>query len=89
MERGEFNHLFGEFIKSKRKSLGWTQNDLAIKINNDYQNISRLERGEINPSIHWISELAQGFGTTLGELMIEFDAFVINKSTPSSKSHSC
>ncbi|AEA42685.1 helix-turn-helix domain-containing protein [Fluviicola taffensis] len=78
MDKNEFDSLFGEFIKQKRKSLNWTQNDLAEKINNDFQNISRLERGEVSPSIFWISELAKGFGCSLGELMTEFDAFVSN-----------
>jgi len=84
MDRDVFNRLFGEFVKHKRKSNNWTQNDLAEKINNDFQNISRLERGEINPSIHWISQLAEGFGISLGELMTEFDSFVhLKKKKPS------
>jgi transcriptional regulator with XRE-family HTH domain len=76
MNKEEFDNLFGEFIKHKRKSKNWTQNDLAEKINNDFQNISRLERGEVSPSVFWISELANGFECTLGELMTEFDEFV-------------
>ncbi|MGV3609848.1 MAG: helix-turn-helix domain-containing protein [Fluviicola sp.] len=86
MDKGEFNELFGQFIKVKRKSMNWTQNDLAERINNDFQNISRLERGEINPSIHWISELAKAFGSSLGELLTEFDAFTIKQSIPSERS---
>lgn len=85
MERDVFNNLFGEFVRHKRKSKGWTQNDLAERINNDFQNISRLERGEINPSIHWISQLAEGFETTLGGLMTEFDSFVHAKKKEPSK----
>lgn len=87
MNKEEFDRLFGQFIKHKRKSLNWTQNDLAEKINNDFQNISRLERGEVSPSVFWINELAKGFGTTLGELMTEFEAFSMLKRKPSSKSH--
>ena len=86
MEREEFNKLFGEFVKDKRKSeKNWTQNDLAERINNDFQNISRLERGEINPSIHWISTLAEGFGTTLSQLMVDFELFVANKQKQHSR----
>lgn len=80
MDKGNFNKLFGQFIREKRMSVKWTQNDLAEKLNNDFQNISRLERGEINPSIHWINELANGFNLTLGELMTEFDDFVSDQS---------
>lgn len=82
MEKAEFDRLFGEFIKQKRKAFNWTQTDLAVKINNDFQNISRLERGEVSPSVFWINELAKGFNCTLGQLMTEFDAF---QKEPSNK----
>lgn len=85
MEKEEFNGLFGEFVRHKRKELGWKQETLADNVGVDFQSISRLERGEINPSIHWISELAKGFKTTLGELMTEFDQFVIKKSKEPSR----
>lgn len=88
MEKDEFNLIFGEFVRHKRKSNSWTQNDLAERINNDFQNVSRLERGDINPSFYWISILAKGFETTLGELMTEFDQFVKQKSKePSRQEH--
>ncbi|WP_430405376.1 helix-turn-helix domain-containing protein [Fluviicola sp.] len=79
MDKNEFDSLFGEFIKHKRKFKNWTQNDVAEKINNDFQNVSRLERGAVSPSLFWISELAKGFGCTLGELMAEFDEFTIKQ----------
>lgn len=88
MNKEAFDQLFGEFIREKRKSMNWTQNDLAEKIENDFQNISRLERGEVSPSVYWISTLAIGFGCSLGELMTEFDAFVTKKQKePSHKTH--
>lgn len=85
MNKGEFDSLFGEFIKHMRKSKNWTQNDLAEKINNDFQNISRLERGEVSPSVFWINELARGFGITLGQLMTQFDIFVATKAKEPSR----
>lgn len=88
MERETFNRLFGEFVQHKRKiEKGWTQNDLAEKINNDFQNVSRLERGEINPSIHWVSILANGFELKLSELMKEFEYFVDAKEKMSAGIH--
>lgn len=88
MNKDEFDGLFGEFVRHKRKLKNWTQADLAGKINNDFQNISRLERGEVGPSLFWINELSAAFGDNLGEFMTEFDAFVAEKQKePSSKSH--
>lgn len=84
MNKDEFDSLFGEFIKHKRKFKNWTQNDVAEKINNDFQNVSRLERGAVSPSLFWIHELAKGFGCTLGELMTEFDAYVVARKTTKS-----
>lgn len=84
MNKEEFDSLFGEFIKHKRKFKNWTQNDVAEKINNDFQNVSRLERGAVSPSLFWINELAKGFGCTLGELMSEFDAYAADRKNQSS-----
>jgi putative transcriptional regulator len=88
MEKGEFDKLFGEFVLHKRESLKWTQNDLAERINSEFQNISRLERGKVSPSLYWLNTLAKGFETTLGELMSEFDLFVKQKlKEPSRQKH--
>jgi ribosome-binding protein aMBF1 (putative translation factor) len=76
MEKSEFNIAFGQFIKNKRQVLNWSQIDLASKIGNNPQNISRIERGEINPTIFWTTKLAQVFNCLTSELIKEFEDFV-------------
>lgn len=75
MSKDEFNRLFGEFIRKKRLSKAWTQNDLADKINNDFQNISRLERGLISPTLYWLTGLAKAFEQPLSDMIQEFERF--------------
>ncbi|WP_313628717.1 helix-turn-helix transcriptional regulator [Enterococcus italicus] len=43
-----------------RKSVGLTQKQLAQKIGKPQSTISRVETGELNPSIELVIELAQG-----------------------------
>jgi len=45
------------YVNSKRLEFKWSQADLATKIGNNYQNISRLERGEISPTLFWCYKL--------------------------------
>ncbi|MDP1801749.1 MAG: helix-turn-helix transcriptional regulator [Bacteroidota bacterium] len=66
-----FDKQFGQFIKKKRLDFDWSQADLAAKIGNNYQNISRLERGEISPTLFWCYKLADAFEIDLTELIKE------------------
>ena len=68
----DFNNKFGTFVKLKRKELALSQSQLAAKLNNSAQNISRLERGEINPTLYWCTLLSKAFDVRLDELIIEF-----------------
>lgn len=61
MEKAEFNKKLGLFIKKKRLQKKWTQEMLADKMGNNYQNISRIERGELCPTLFWCSKLAEAF----------------------------
>ena len=67
----QFDRQFGQYVKKKRIKLGLTQADLASKLGNDYQNISRMERGEITPTIFWCYKLANAFDIDLSELIKE------------------
>jgi len=60
------------YVKSKRLEFKWSQADLATKIGNNYQNISRLERGEISPTLFWCYKLADAFEINLADLIKEF-----------------
>ncbi|MBS1596095.1 MAG: helix-turn-helix transcriptional regulator [Bacteroidetes bacterium] len=63
----------GARIKELRKAKGMTQNELANAVDMDYQNISRLERGEKNAVYLTIKEIARGLGVSMAELLEGLD----------------
>lgn len=79
MEKLEFNKAFGQFLKEKRIERGWSQVDLASELGNNFQNISRIERGELTPTIFWIQKLAKSFDCKPSELLDEFEKKILNK----------
>lgn len=58
----------GKKISSRRKILGWTQADLAERIDVDPESISRFERGVLLPSLPTLATIAQELGTSIGAL---------------------
>lgn len=60
--------LIEEIIK-KRIDLGLTQAELAKKLGTKQSAISRLERGNYNPTVLFLRNLAEAFGS---ELRISF-----------------
>jgi transcriptional regulator with XRE-family HTH domain len=76
MEKQRYNILFGEFVKFKRAQKNMSQSDLADLMGNNFQNISRLERGLITPTLFWVQNLAEAFELKLSDLVIEFEMFV-------------
>lgn len=73
MNKSEYNKTFGLFLKQKRVSKNWSQTDLASKLENNSQNISRIERGELTPTIFWIEKLAKAFEVKTSQLISEFE----------------
>jgi ribosome-binding protein aMBF1 (putative translation factor) len=67
----QFDKQFGSFVKKKREEMGWTQPELASRVENNFQNISRIERGEITPTLFWCYKLAQAFEMELPDLLKE------------------
>lgn len=63
-----FTKQFGQFVKKKRLERNWSQAELASKLENNYQNISRMERGEVNPTLLWCFKLAIAFEMDLADL---------------------
>ena len=76
MEKQRYNILFGEFVRFKRAKKNMSQSDLADLMGNNFQNISRLERGLITPTLFWVQNLAEAFEIKLSDLIIEFEMFV-------------
>lgn len=60
---------FGAFISELRKKRGWTQLELAQKLNVTDKAVSKWERGVGFPDIKLIEPLADAFGVSLLEIM--------------------
>lgn len=76
MDKAKFNKKFGLFVAKKRINLGLTQSDLASMLGNNAQNISRLERGEVSPTLYWLKNLSEAFDVKLTQLIEEFESSV-------------
>jgi transcriptional regulator with XRE-family HTH domain len=70
-ELGEVTMPIGEQIKDLRKERGWSQTDLAAKINGDAGQISRYENGKITPSVEAIVKFAELFDVSVDYLLVE------------------
>ena len=70
-ERGGLmdNQKFGQFISSLRKEKGWTQLELAEKLNVTDKAVSKWERGIGFPDIKMIEPLAEVLGVSILEIM--------------------
>jgi len=61
----------GERIKLLRKERGWSQDELAQKIDSDARQISRYENGKIVPSVEAVIRLAQTLDVSIDYLLLE------------------
>lgn len=61
--------MLGENIKSLRTALGWSQVDLAKKLNITKQTVSNWENENIQPSIEMLVRLSKIFGVTTDHLL--------------------
>jgi transcriptional regulator with XRE-family HTH domain len=61
MDKLVFNKRLGEYVRLKRIHLKLSQPQLADRIGLDYQYISRVERGLISPTLHWLCNLSEAF----------------------------
>jgi transcriptional regulator with XRE-family HTH domain len=64
MDKLVFNKRLGEFVRLKRIQLKLSQPQLADRVGLDYQYISRVERGLISPTLHWLCNLSEAFEMT-------------------------
>ena len=63
--------MFHENLKTMRKAKGYTQEELAIKLNVVRQTVSKWEKGTSDPSTSNLLTLAKLFNTTAEELLRE------------------
>ncbi|MGO3156364.1 MAG: helix-turn-helix domain-containing protein [Mesonia sp.] len=59
LDENSFLKAFGENLKILRKQKGFTQEQLAIDLNIEISQISRIERGVINTSIGNVNAIAK------------------------------
>lgn len=59
----------GEKIKTLRIEKGMTLKDLAYSIGKDPQSISRVELGQSNPTFIYLTEVCEGLGIEVSELL--------------------
>jgi transcriptional regulator with XRE-family HTH domain len=64
---------FGEKISSLRKQKGWSQHELADKLNTSGPIVGRYERNEIKPSIEVAKKIAEAFDVSIDYLVDEED----------------
>ena len=63
------NQKFGSFIASLRKEKGWTQLELANKLNVTDKAVSKWERGIEFPDLKMIEPLAEALDVSITEIM--------------------
>lgn len=68
MEKSVLLKKLGNRITSLRAEKKLSQSDLARLTNKDRQSIHRLEKGQINPSLFYLSEVADALKISVGDL---------------------
>ncbi|WP_423945809.1 helix-turn-helix domain-containing protein [Candidatus Binatus sp.] len=63
--------VFGRRVRELREQRGWTQENLAVKCGRHWTYVGGIERGERNPTLRVICDLAQALGVTVRELFPE------------------
>ena len=69
MKKTVFLKKLGERIAALRREQSLSQSDLARLTEKDRQSIHRLEKGQINPSIYYLFEVATALKIPLRELI--------------------
>ncbi len=60
---------FGHIFKGKRKEVGLSQDEVALRSGVDRSYIGRIERGEVNISLEKVYRLAEVLGCNSKELL--------------------
>jgi transcriptional regulator with XRE-family HTH domain len=59
---------FGRRIRQLRQARGWTQEELAHRTRRHWTYIGGIERGERNPTLRVIADLATALGVPISHL---------------------
>ena len=63
--------LFGRRVRELREHRRWTQEQLATKCGRHWTYIGGIERGERNPTLRVIVDVAGALGVSVGDLFPE------------------
>jgi transcriptional regulator with XRE-family HTH domain len=66
----EIRQLFGENVKRLRQDAGISQEELAMRIGADQAYVSRLEAGQLNPTLETIGQIAAALDVANHQLLI-------------------
>ncbi len=81
MDSEKLKNQIGANIAAYRKQMGLTQAGLAEKLNYSDKAVSKWERGESIPDVLTMMQLAQLFGITVNDLLVDLDALPGNPGT--------
>lgn len=70
-EETEYLEMFADWLKAKREARGWSQQNLADKVNLSKSSICLYEQARREPTLSVIRELSKAFNVTIGEVMQE------------------
>jgi transcriptional regulator with XRE-family HTH domain len=66
--------LFGRIVRRRREAAGLSQEELGQRTNLSRNYVGMVERGETNPTLLVLRDLADALGTTMSSLVVELDA---------------
>ena len=81
LNRKESINMFSENLKAMRKAKGYTQEELAIKLNVTRQTISKWEKGLSVPDVDFLFKIADVLETNVGTLLGGAIMDEVNKDT--------
>ncbi|MCP4482241.1 MAG: helix-turn-helix transcriptional regulator [bacterium] len=65
----------GSLINKTRKAKGLTQKEVALSVNMDQSQYSKIEKGKTDPSTSTLQKIAKALGISLAELLSADDIF--------------
>ena len=74
MDDEKLKRQIGRNIANFRKRMGWTQVELAEKLNYSDKAVSKWERGESVPDVLTLADLADAVGVTVNDLLADLNA---------------
>lgn len=67
----KIGQLIGDAVRRKRVALGVSQEDFAELADQHRTYVGAIERGERNPTVHTLAQVAAAFGQTPSEFLEE------------------